>query len=137
LLLAALGVLLVIAEARAQTASSSSRDVPARPHRVLLTSPAAGGMVVGIDRETGMLVMPEPEALARLLHTREAQVRRARPAPVLHADGSMSLDVHTWMREFVTVSAGQGGKPRLRCVSGKPAAEQAVSAPASPALEER
>ena len=136
-LLASLGVLLVIAEARAQTAAKPSRDVASGPHRVLLTAPAAGGMVVGIDPETGMLVMPEPDALARLLRSREAQVRRARPAPVLHPDGTMSLDVHTWMREFVTVSAGANGKPRLRCVSGKPAAGQAISAPASPALEER
>ena len=136
-LLTALGVPLVIADARAETAARPSRDVPARPHRVHLISPAAGGMVVGIDPETGMLVMPEPEALARLLQAREQQVRRVRPAPIQHADGSVSLDVRTWMREFLTVSAGPGGKLQVRCVSGKPAAEQALNAPAVPAVEER
>lgn len=137
LLLTALGVQLAIADARAQTASNPTRDVPARSHRVHLISPAAGGMVVGIDPETGMLVMPEPEALARLLQARDQQVRRTRPAPIRHADGSMSLDVRTWMREFQTVSAGPGGRLQVRCVSGKPAAEQALNAPAAPAVEER
>ena len=127
---------LVIAEARAQVASNPSRD-PARSHRAHLISPTAGGMVVGIDPETGMLVMPEPEALAKLLQARDQQVRRVRPAPIQHADGSVSLDVRTWMREFQTVSAGPGGKLQIRCVSGKPAAEQALNAPAAPAVEER
>jgi|KBSSwiStaDraftv2_1062776.scaffolds.fasta_scaffold276639_2 hypothetical protein len=136
-LLIALGVPLVIADARAQTASSPPRDVSARLHRVHLVSPAAGGMVVGIDPETGMLVMPEPDALARLLQAREQQARRVRPAPFQHADGSVSLDVRTWMREFLTVSTGPGGRLQVRCVSGKPAAEQALNAPAAPAVEER
>jgi hypothetical protein len=128
---------LAIAEARAQNAPNPSREVSARPHRVHLISHAAGGMVVGIDHETGMLVMPEPEALARLLQARDQQVRRARPAPVHHPNGSLSLDVRTWMREFLTVSAGQGGRLQVQCVSGKPAAEQALNAPAAPAVEER
>jgi len=135
--LALLAAPLVIADARAQAVSNPSRDVAARTHRVRLISPAAGGMVVGIDPETGMLVMPEPEALARLLHARNQQVRRARPAPVQHPDGSVSLDVRTWMREFQTVSAGPGGKLQVRCVSGKPAVKQALNAPAAPAVEER
>ena len=62
------------------------------PHRTLLfVRPAAGGLVIGIDRETGMLVVPEPELLAQLLAARENGARAAKAAPVRHADGSYSL----------------------------------------------
>jgi len=98
---------------------------------------AAGGLVVGIDRETGMLVMPEPDALARLVASRESAVRRARPAPVRHADGTMSLDVRSWMREYATVSIGADGRPRLKCVTGREAVDRARGQAPAPALEER
>jgi len=129
-----------VATAHAQTAQAPAPDGVAAPrHRaVVLAQPAAGGLVVGIDPETGMLVMPEPERLAKLLAAREAGVRRARPAPVQHADGSISLDVHDWMREFVMASAAAGGRPSFRCVTGRAAADRARrEAPAPAALEER
>ena len=106
-------------------------------HTLVRQGLAAGGLVVGIDRETGMLVMPEPDALARLVAARESGVRRARPAPVRHADGSISLDVRSWMREYATVSIGADGRPRLKCVTGREAVDRARGEAPAPALEER
>jgi hypothetical protein len=106
-------------------------------HTLVRQGLAAGGLVVGIDRETGMLVMPEPDALARWVASRESAVRRARPAPVRHADGTMSLDVRGWMREYATVSIGADGRPRLKCVTGREAVDRARGQAPAPALEER
>jgi hypothetical protein len=133
-----------IARVKAAPGPSLSADAPAavastRPIRHTLSRPglAAGGLVVGIDRETGMLVMPEPDALARLVAARESGVRRARPAPVRHADGTMSLDVRSWMREYATVRIGADGRPRLECVTGREAVDRAHGEAPAPALEER
>ena len=110
-------------------------------HRTtLFARPAAGGMVIGIDRETGMLVMPEPDELARLVAAREAAraagARRSRPAPVLHANGTYSLDVHEWMREYMTVGAARDGRPGFRCASGPGAVARAARDAAPPATME-
>ena len=153
LALAAVVALCVAGPAGAGDSIARVKDVPglslpaaapaavasARPVRHPLVRPglAAGGLVVGIDRETGMLVMPEPDALARLLAARESGVRRARPAPVRHADGTMSLDVRSWMREYATISIGADGRPRLKCVTGREAVDRARADAPAPALEER
>jgi hypothetical protein len=82
--------------------------------------------------------MPEPEQLARLLAARAPRAFVARPAPVHHPDGTSSLDVHEWMREYLVVGLGGNGRPTLRCVSGREAAARAVREPAAPAqLEEQ
>jgi hypothetical protein len=126
-----------LAHAQAGATRGSASLEPA-PHRRLIHTPlAAGGLVVGVDPETGMLVMPEPEALARLIARRNADVRTARPAPVHHADGSTSLDVRSWMREFIRVTAAADGRIVLRCVTGPAAAQQAAHETPLPAQEER
>jgi hypothetical protein len=126
-----------LAHPQADAARGSAPVEPARHHRLIHTQPATGGLVVGIDPETGMLVMPEPEALARLIARRDAAARTARPAPVHHADGSTSLDVRSWMREFARVSVAADGRISVRCVSGPAAAQQVAHEAPAPAQEER
>ena len=134
---AALCAAATLAHAQADAARSAAPLEPMRHHRLIHTQPAAGGLVVGLDPETGMLVMPDPDALARLIARREAAARTARPAPVHHADGSTSLDVRSWMREFVRVSRAADGRISVHCVSGPAAAQQAAHEAPVPAQEER
>jgi hypothetical protein len=84
------------------------------------------GMVIGIDRETGMLVMPAPDQLARLAARSQARAVIARPAMVRKADGSMSLDVRSWMREHSIARLGPDGRPAFDCVDGHGAAVEAL-----------
>jgi len=130
---------LCAADAGAQAVSTPASGPTLRAHQrtVLLSRPAAGGLVIGIDPETGMLVMPEPEALARLVAARASQVRASRPAPVYHANGTISLDVRSWMREYATASVGPDGHPVLGCVDGRAAADRVRRTPAPSAQEVR
>ena len=142
-LLAALGWTALAAAAPAEPAGPAATPAPpaaapAPRHPLLLTRPAAGGLVVGIDRETGLLVLPEPETLAKLLAARETAARRSRPAPVYHANGVISLDVSSWMREFLIAGVDAKGRPTFRCVSGPEAAAKALGRPTAPSsLEDR
>lgn len=114
--------------------ATSAPRVVARPMR-----PAMAGMVIGIDRETGMLVMPAPDQLARLAAQSQARAVSLRPAMVRKADGSMSLDVRSWMREHSIVRLGPDGRPVLDCVDGHDAVVEALRhTPAAPSgAEER
>jgi len=112
--------------------------VTAAPPRHIVPSPMAGGMVIGIDPETGRLVMPEPAQLERLLAARQARITSSRPAPVRRADGSLSLDVRGWMRDYAYIRIGADGRPVLGCADGQESLVRATQAPAPrPALEER
>jgi len=127
---------IVVATAALPAAAQAQAPAPARAVRTI--APATGGFVVGIDRETGMLVMPSPEQMQRLLEARARQPLAAHPAPVLHADGHRSLDVHAWMREFLVAGRRPDGRLGVRCVSGAGAVTGAQREAAAPAaLEER
>ena len=138
---------LALAIAAAASTSPARGDTPAtQPANARLASaapaaarPAWAGLVVGIDRETGMLVMPPPERLARILAARRARAGSARPAPVHHPDGTISLDVRSWMRDYAVVHAGPNGRATFGCVDGADAARRAThETPAAPAaLEDR
>jgi len=106
-----------------------------------LACPAAAGMMVAIDPETGQLGMPTPEQRERWLEKSGTRLRvqSGRPAPVYHPNGMVSLDVRSWMREFTVVRIGAEGKARLSCFDDQKSARHAVRTPAAipPATEDR
>ena len=139
LLVVTLGLALQAPSARSETAGGR----PPAPHHAPaaargIAPSAMGGMVVGIDPETGMLVMPAPEQLERLLARRQARIAAPRPAPIRRANGTLSLDVGTWMLDYAYVHLGPDGRPIMGCAEGHDAATHAVQSPAPPAaLEDR
>jgi hypothetical protein len=97
---------------------------------------AVAGLVVGVDPENGGLGAPSPEAMERL--TAPTSLRPAdRPVPVYHADGMVSLDVRSWMREYSVARVGPDGRLVEGCVSGETEAAQVSAAHAPQGLEER
>jgi hypothetical protein len=122
--------------------------VPAAPGRTTpsaAASPAAAGMVVGLDPETGTWGPPTPEQLRELAELRtlsEGDARRVAkpegPLPeVRHPDGHVSVELDGQFQEFTTVRIGPDGKPVFTCAHGPDEAARAIEAPAAPALEER
>jgi hypothetical protein len=138
---AARGIAAPLAGAVAIASAAFAATAPpiSHPTSQVIERPAAGGMVVGIDRETGMLVMPEPAQLARLIARRErAVVPSQRPAPVYRANGIVSLDVRSWMRDYAVVRLGADGKPSMDCLDRADAVTRTLHTPPAPAaLEER
>lgn len=116
------------------------------PPRALASSsfksarPVAGaGMVIGIDPATGEIGLPTAAQMAKLaaLAQRGNRVTSGRPAPVYHPDGSISLDVRSWMRDRVVVRNGAGGKPIVGCVDASaPTNQPLVPSPATHAAPE-
>lgn len=130
--LPALAVL--VAPARGETGATNTSPTPARR----AVAPAMGGMVIGIDPETGMLVMPSPEQLERLVRARAARVATAtRPSPIHRADGTWLLDSRSWMRDYSHVRIGADGRRVVSCAEGHDALLEARRAPAPAGLEER
>ena len=125
------GVIAAVALALALAPEARAASAPATPMWRLMR-PAAAGMMVAIDPETGQLGMPTPEQRERWLEKSGTRLRlhSGRPAPVYHPDGSVSLDVRSWMREFTVVRMGADGKPRLGCVDDQASARRAVREPA-------
>ena len=129
-----------LAGAVAIASAALAAPAPPTPLRSsqLIARPAAAGMVIGIDRETGMLVMPEPGQLARLIASREKAVATSRPAPVYHANGTVSLDVRGWMRDYAVVRLGANGHLAMDCVDGAATVAGTLHVPPAPAaLEDR
>lgn len=80
----------------------------------------SAGIVIGIDPDdghTGMLTADQMARLTAKLHARAEQAS-ARPAPVVHADGRVSMDARGWMREFSIVRLGANGRVVFDCVDG-------------------
>ncbi len=113
------------------TAAATTHRRPARHTRA--AAPARAGMVIGLDPETGHIAMPSPGQMARLGGATTA----THPAPVRHADGSMSLNTRDWMRSFSVVRLGPDGRRIVTCVEGAEAAKRARTAPPAPAAEDR
>ena len=93
--------------------------------------PAVGGMVIGIDPETGELGMPTREQWNELsdLERQRLDHSSAGLVEVHHPDGSVSVDLQGRFQEFVTVRIGPDGKLRFQCVDGAENAERALKAP--------
>jgi hypothetical protein len=113
---------------------------PTSVSRIQRPSSGAAGMVVGLDPESGRVGLPTPEQMARIAAAAKGRATASvRPAPVYHSDGSISLDVRTWMRDYAVVRLGANGRAVLDCVDGRDAATRTLrEAPAAPtAREER
>jgi len=154
-LLAGVAMLALPHGATAATKDSNTRTTRPAVSRTATPRPVTGGavqtkgtaravdagIVVGIDRATGRLAAPTPDQMAKLARAKGALPGRSaqRPAPVFHADGSVSLDVRSWMREHTVVRIGHDGRVVTSCLDNRAAADGAAKhAPAtSPAPEER
>ena len=109
-----------------------------RPWSPPARSPVAAGMIVAIDPETGKLVMPTEAQRARMAASTATRATSARPAPVYHLDGSVSLDTHEWMRDYAVIRTGPGGKLVFSCLDTRDQALRTMHAPVPPpAKEER
>jgi hypothetical protein len=118
-------------------ARSSAPVVPADRPSVELRTTQSTGMVVGIDPATGRLIMPEPEQMARIAARRASAATTAHAAPVLRADGSRSLDVRSWMRDYSIVRLGPNGRAVVDCLEGHDVTARTLHQAPAPALEER
>ncbi len=138
-----------VAKVQPNGARAAEARVVRRPDSVLQT-PALGGMVVGIDPETGKLGMPTQEQLEELSGLGQPEVDHSSEGlvEVHHPDGSVSVDLQGRFQEFATVRIGPGGKLIFQCVDGAENAERAVmeaaedgspggAAGPAPAAEER
>jgi hypothetical protein len=119
-----------ISGARASTVSVR----PGAPCRVF-----THGMVIALDSESGEVGMPTAEQMARLAtkHPATAGVAAARSAPVHRPDGSVSMDVRSWMREYSVARVDAEGRLVLGCVTGRDQATRATHATPAPAREDR
>ena len=90
-------------------------------------------MVISIDPDSRKVAMPTPDQMQRLSAiAKRGTLQGAHPAPVHHADGRISLDVRSWMRDYSVAKIGPDGKLTTSCVESKEAAQRAFQAPAAP-----
>lgn len=110
----------LLAGAALHSAPAVLAATPARPFCT-----GAAGLVAGLD-ENGRLTVPDAAAIARLNAARGGPALAARPAPVHHPDGSISMNVRSWMREY-SLARAAAGRPALGC-AGHEATVPALSA---------
>ena len=93
--------------------------------------PAVGGMLIGIDPETGKLGMPTREQWNELsdLEQQRLDHSSAGLVEVHYPDGSVSEDLQGRFQEFATVRIGPDGKLVFQCVDGAENAERALKGP--------
>lgn len=118
-------------------ASASSRPIDAGagsgqggpPHAA--GRPAVGGMLIGIDPETGKLGMPTREQWNQLSDLEQQRLDHSSAGliEVHHPDGSVSVDLQGRFQEFATVRIGPDGKLIFQCVDGAENAERALKGP--------
>jgi hypothetical protein len=123
----------IVADAQADPATPAQAD-PATPAGA---TPAMGGMVIGIDPETGKLGMPTREQLKELSDLEQQRIDHT-PADLVevhHPDGSVSVDLQGRFQEFVTIRIGPDGKRIVRCVDGRENAERVLETPAGDQAE--
>jgi len=131
-LVASLAAILLLAPARTGHSATKTSRLHVKAKHVAAARPAAkrpflvaAGMVIGIDPESGKPGMPTPAQMARLASLRTGATS-PRPAPVYHADGSVSLDVRGWMRDYSIVRLAKNGRLVLDCVQGRDAAARTL-----------
>ena len=93
--------------------------------------PAVGGMVIGMDPETGKLGMPTREQLKELSDLEQQRLNHSSAGlvEVHHPDGSVSVDLQGRFQEFATVRIGPDGELIFQCVDGAENAERALKGP--------
>jgi len=80
-------------------------------------TPAAGGMVIAIDPETGEYGMPSPEQLEALSKSSLEALNWSDEGLVEmhHPDGSVSLDLQGRFQQYTVVSIRPDGSKELQC----------------------
>jgi hypothetical protein len=94
------------------------------------TAPAASGLRVSLDPETGLPGMPGPaefEALSRSMADDERPVAIHR-----RSDGSGWAQLDGRWEDHAVITLGADGKPRWTCVHGKQAADRFMRNPVVP-----
>jgi hypothetical protein len=126
---------------RREVAPAAERPVArARAHRAptragAVAPPMRHATIATLDPETGRLAT-DPVPVATEGEGDPRLVAAARSRPVVHPDGSISMDVRGWMRENFVVRIGPDGQPYPLCLDGHEATQRALAAPPRPALEE-
>jgi hypothetical protein len=110
--------------------------------KALPTVPGTAGMVITIDPESGAIVPPTAEQMARLSPAEQTGLMRTSEglAEVRLPDGSVMVDLRGRFLEYSVVRLDPLGRPRLHCVNDADVlrALLATRAPApTPAREER
>ena len=115
-----------------------------RSANLRVTSPGAsaqGGMIVGIDPETGRIGPASSAQRAELgLSVSQALSRsQAGLVEVHHPDGSVSIDLQGRFQEYAIGHIGPDGRPSLQCLDDRDALKRALATPPPPpaALEEK
>jgi len=114
-----------------RAADASAVPVPAEARPAATDRPAAAGMVIGIDPETGKLGMPTREQLQELSDLERLRINHSSAGliEVHHPDGSVSVDLQGRFQEFATVRTGPDGEFIFQCVDGAEGAERALKGP--------
>jgi hypothetical protein len=130
--------LLLLADAPA------ARRAPIRSANLGATSPggpARGGMIVGIDPETGRIGPASSAQRAELGLTVDQALSHSQAGlvEVHHPDGSVSIDLQGRFQEYAVGHIGPDGRPSVQCVDDRAALKRALTAPppAPAALEEK
>jgi hypothetical protein len=133
--------------AHGRTRPRAHATTPARPAHATAgqpasAAPAAAGMVISIDPETGALVAPTAEQMLRLTPAERTGLMRTAEGltQVRLPGGGVMVDLQGRFLEFSVVQLDLEGRPRLHCVddAGTLRALLAPCAPApTPALEEK
>jgi hypothetical protein len=109
-------------------------QAPAAPEAVPAPAraPGSGGMIVGIDPETGQLGMPTPEQMKRLFPTGVSALNQSDEGlPITYGpDGTISRDLQGRFQEYVLVRIGPDGRKRVQCLNDPAAIHRALETPA-------
>ena len=120
-------------------ASTAQEQSPTPPSSAQPPATAQSGMVVVRDAQTGQLRAPtaaEARALAPA-PAMSAAMRATPPAVVAHPGGSKQVKLGERGLVYSVVTRDASGKLHDQCVQGAAAAEKAVHAPASAALNDQ
>jgi len=137
----------VALEAADQTGKSRERSVkPAAamkaPTASRYTPMKIYGVKVFIDRETGLMRTPTTEEAAALsaeLRSRfadRAPRTKSLAAPIVHADGTISMELDPGLFNFSVVQIQPDGELRFECTKGHDHASELVEMPAAGAEKE-
>lgn len=112
-----------------------------RPHARQLrpSKPAAAGVVVGVDPETGLLGMPTRAQAASLLGLPGLSLNHSTDGLVVQhlPDGSLMLDLQGRFREYYIVHVDPQGHLLRQCLGDPLTIRRELVTPPPPALEER
>ena len=125
-------------------------DAPAAPRATTRSAnlgapgpgaPAQGGMIVGIDPETGRIGPASAAQRAELGLSVDQALSHSQAGlvEVHHPDGSVSIDLQGRFQEYMVGHIGADGRRTFQCVDDRDALKRALATPqpAPAALEEK